>query len=233
MARATGRKRSRPGATSHDVARDRLGRGVIGSRDLARVAGAGMKSRGAVEFKRLQGNQTEKAARFGVNPSTISMWESGKRSPGRKHREEIHEDGGPKPEAWDELIVEEPPRFPSALDVDLERATSTAVAREADILLALVKDMLNDLRVQGGDLNERVRLAEKIANIMTACGKHTGAVILNERQILASPAWARIWDAAIEALDPWPDAMRALESALSNLRSPVAPLAPQSDEISP
>lgn len=177
-----------------------------------------MLNKGAVEFAAMPGGLREKSQRFRVSDATISAWQLGNRKPAAQKRREIHEAGGPEPESWDELVPEiaaAPAREPEAPVA----ATPAAARSEADRLLATVR-ALQDAADDGAglDLQARVRVAERLAAMVATLGRLTGDAVINERQILRSPAAREIENAIVEALAPWPDAMRAVGERLAALR---------------
>lgn len=170
---------------------------------------------GGRQFKAMPGTAREKARRYGVSDATASRWISGGLVPSPRVRRRIFEDGGPEPGAWDVLIA--PPERPIPVPVVEGAASPEATRAVADRLQAVVARILEGLAGADQDPDLLLRDAEKAAGILTQLGKLTGATVLNERQILASPAWRRVEDSVVTALEPWPDAITAVRDALRGL----------------
>lgn len=178
-----------------------------------------MKSRGSVEFKAMGVKLAEwerrlKSKGIRAADSTISAWQSGTRTVPVDVRELIHSEwNGPHPDAWEDYTVSEPAPLP---DVPLEDATPERVADAAARLLRSVRQLQQELdasRETGEGLGARLRMAESIAGVLGKLGSMTGTK-LTERMILESPKLKEIIAAGVDALESWPDAMRAFASAL-------------------
>jgi hypothetical protein len=179
-------------------------------------------NRGALEFKALGVAPKIWAARLGVSVVTAESWRAGRRTPGADTRRAIHEDwNGPVPAAWDELVDVAPPRTVRE-PVAVVPATPEAVEGEAAKLLAHLRQLQDDLAAaqpEAHDLPQRIRMAESIAGSIARLGQITGTRI-STRAILASPAWAELVKDLTAALEPWPDAMRAVADVLEPKDSP-------------
>lgn len=164
----------------------------------------------------MSGTQVELAQKFGVGRRTWIRWCQGESTPGAKERARVHAEGGPPPEAWDELLPEgapapRPPRDPSE---PLEPASAEAIRELAAQLHRMAKKQLEALQDSGTEDPKLLAKMSSLADIVVQLGKLTGAAGIDERRIVASPAWARLWDRMCNALEPWPDAMRAAADAL-------------------
>lgn len=164
------------------------------------------------------------AERYGVSQSTISSWRSGRRSPGHDARRAIHADGGPEPGAWDEPLPARPLPLPQA-PTEEPGASPEGTRDLADRLYAYALRLQAELERTTDDtiLADRVRLLEKLAATTSRLGQLTGAAIVNERQILDSPAFARVESAILGALrslgaEEGASALRAVADALDEMR---------------
>lgn len=173
------------------------------------------RSRGSVEFCRFPGTQVTKAERFKVSPQSISKYERGETLPHSELRERIADAGGPDPDAWDEPAVK-----PAALASlgPLASATAADTATEADLLLAEIRKLRQDPNVEQLDVAQKGRLLQSLTAMVDKLGHHTGTKI-TERQILDAPPFLVVVDRLIEALEPWPEAMRAARDAISELKA--------------
>ncbi len=68
------------------------------------------------------------------------------------------------------------------------------------------------------DPNRRARLLSNCANQLTQLGKLLGlSAEIDERKIIRTPAWRRLRDRLLEALRPYPDALRAIVEVLNEV----------------
>lgn len=179
-------------------------------------------NRGAAAFRKLPGTAKMWAARLGKSDATIYAYRDGRRVPPKEEREIIHADwNGPAPDEWDTLVTDgEPPRAPREPHA-VEPATPEAAAGEAAKLLARIRDLQDECEAAGTDahdLPQRIRMADTLAAAISKLGQLTGTRV-TERAILASPHWLQLEEALLEALAPWPDAMRAVATKLEALRA--------------
>ncbi len=155
---------------------------------------------------------------------TIDAWKAGRRSPEEGAAILIHEKwDGPSPQDW-RTPIPSAPASPSAPPPPLEPVTPEAVADEAATLLQHVRTLqrrLTDVSAQeAAELPAQIRMAESISSVISRLGQVSGSRI-TERAILASPHWAELEAVMVRALEPWPDAMRAVADALE-ARRPAA-----------
>jgi hypothetical protein len=178
-------------------------------------------NRGAGAFKALAVPAKIWAARLGKSVSTIRAYTYGERVPPEAERVSIHADwNGPAPELWLELVTEpSAPRTQRELP-EPEAATPEAAEGEAAKLLQNIRGLQDEIAGAGADmdLQARVRMVDHLASAVAKLGQLTGTRV-TERAILASPHFAEIESTMIEALTPWPDAMRAVSAALEGLRA--------------
>lgn len=175
-----------------------------------------MKSAGSVAFAKLPGTAEEWAAKLGKSVAAVNGYRRGGRKPPAAVRDQIHELGGPAPPWWDQPpAATSPRRIPRDFG---EQASPEATRQLADKLQGIASALLDEID-SDPDLGARIRNAEKAGSLIAQLGKITGIAISNERQILASPAWARVEEAIETALHPWPDAMRAVAAELATMRN--------------
>lgn len=171
----------------------------------------------------MPGGVLEKARRWGVSKSLISNWQRGESVPHSELRDRIYEAGGPTPEAWDEAYVEPAAAFdaPTADEQAPEPASADVVAEAAAVQLRAIRQLQRELGAPGGmaDMrpDEKVRLQLQVSDAIGKLSAFTG-VKLTHRMILASPLWAEVRDAITVALEPWPDAMRAVAETLEKMK---------------
>lgn len=177
-------------------------------------------NKGAAAFKAMQVPAKIWATRLGKSVSTVRAYSYGERVPPEDERISIHVDhGGPEPVLWLELVTEPAPRT-AREPHDPEAATPEAAEGEAAKLLQNIRGLQDEITGAGEsmDLPARVRMVDHLASAVAKLGQLTGTRV-TERAILASPHFAEIESTMIEALTPWPDAMRAVSAALEGLRA--------------
>jgi hypothetical protein len=178
-------------------------------------------NRGAVAFKGLGVSSKIWEGRIGKKPVTIDSYKAGRRTPDAETREAIHEDwGGPHPDLWDELVTEAPSRTVRE-PVPVVPVTPEGTEGEAAKLLAHIRRLQDDLTnaaPEDHELAARVRMADQLAGAIAKLGQVSGTRV-TERAILASPHWLEVEGVIVAALEPWPDAMRAVATALEGRRA--------------
>lgn len=176
------------------------------------------RSRGSIEFARMPGGIVKISERLGAgaSKSSVSAWRRGDSDPSSAMRERIFELGGPDPDAWDE--PHEPRNLALASLGQLPPASAADTATEADLLLAEIRRLRQDPNVEQLDVAQKGRLLQSLTAMVDKLGHHTGTKI-SERQILDAPAVVVVVDRLLEALEPWPEAMRAAADAISELKA--------------
>lgn len=174
-----------------------------------------MRSKASRYLDRLEGTQAELAQRFGVVPFTWRRWLNGTSVPNPKTRRTIEDAGGPPARDWDELVADStPPPRPAPPPTDGE-ATAETTRAQATQLSRLVQAEIDAVALDA-DLEPGKRLGrlESLGGILAQLGRLTGASGLDERKIVASPAWRRIEARIADALAPWPEALAAVADAM-------------------
>jgi transcriptional regulator with XRE-family HTH domain len=179
-----------------------------------------MISRASVAFKATPGTQREKGRRFGEGQPTISKWENGGKQPHREQKEQIAKELGIPVEWWDLPPLEAAQPMATAEGRTAEAACDGSPDGTRELAQRLQRQawgLADRLDHFEGTLPEQIGAAAKLASLIADVGKLTGAAIVNERQILASPSMRRIVDTLTTALTPWPDALQAVTNALESL----------------
>lgn len=176
-------------------------------------------TRGAQLFQAMPGSSAEKAARWGKSIATIDAWSRGLRKPRPLERRKIADAGGPHESAWlEELPLSELNVAPPA--VEAATASPAGTRRLADELHTMIQQEIAALRGATEALpGKRAHVLGKLADSAAKLGKLTGHGVLSDAEILSSPVWLEIQEAICVALEPWPDAMLAVASALEGLRA--------------
>ncbi len=110
-----------------------------------------------------------------------------------------------------------PPTPAERAEVDEEPATPEAVVREADSLLRRVRELQLELDSSDEPIAVRARVAQQISSTIDTLGRLTGVAIVNERQILNSPAWSRVLDGLRRGLRDHPEALGCVLSELKGM----------------
>lgn len=144
---------------------------------------------------------------FGWPANTVTHYLQGRQKPGRKRRQQLEAELGIPITAWDQ----EPP------EADAEATTASSSATEqAGRLRRVIDNQLAQLEAGGSSAEQSAKLISSLSQSIRNLGSLTGeGGGITEAKILKSPAWRRIEEALIEALEPYPD---ALEAALVGVR---------------
>jgi predicted nucleic acid-binding Zn ribbon protein len=179
-----------------------------------------VQSQGSIEFSKHPRSGVEWASLLGVTTASASRWKAGLVRPSAKLRQLIHANGGPDPKTWDQVVgAAAPTKRKLKTKKKRVKATAAAVIDEADLWLAELQDFRNELPTLVSDAKGRASLLANVAKTLLVLGKITGVGLnISPRQILDSPNWRLIEAKIIQALRPWPDALRAVAKALDESR---------------
>lgn len=183
-----------------------------------------MRSVASIALTRSGASLDEIARVTGRSTSSASAWRDGTRVPARDARALIAERWPEIPaDAWDEMPPAAPPRAtapPRVIGgVAGSRERSKGLAVELDDRVTAELEALATADVTPG---KRVAMLGELTRMQMQLGRLTGAAALNEREILASPAWLVVERTILDALDEWPDAQAAAADALEALRGAPA-----------
>lgn len=126
------------------------------------------------------------------------------------HRHVEHVDRSPPPKRLRGTSA--PAAVPGVAPPRLE--TTDAMIRELGVL---VRAQIVRLATEDLSVFEHSKLQSSAVQTMTLVAKLEGRLELSERRILASPALRRVQRALVEALTPWPEALRVAGEALTKL----------------
>lgn len=138
------------------------------------------------------------AVACGVRENTVSQWATGRRTPSEAMRTALLAQG--ISDSWTEAAV--------TLDVQQVMAPreppveATARTTEQDALamreqVIRMRDYIASL--MGPDPASAIKLGEKVVAMLDSLGKLTGATEMNERKIVRTPAFERVWRLLCEA----------------------------------
>lgn len=182
------------------------------------------------------GHSGEQIARVtGAKYSTVNNWLMGHRKPGRAMRLKLLDQFAIPEDDWDKPIDYQPPGLMATLastPIPPRHASAPPVAVELVPTGADVRGELYNLLEQVKTFRHSVQsdpvltLSEK-AKVLGSCGATLGllyrmtggAADIPESKILKLPSWQRVERAIVEALEPWPEALRAVGEALKGLDS--------------
>jgi len=177
-----------------------------------------VKSQGAIEFAAVGKTGVEWATTLGVTSAAVSRWLSGGAKPTTNLRQQIHQLGGPHPQLWDQVAGTPTPRKRRKKKAPA-KATPAAVVTEADHWLEHLRELRVRLSTAQLDVDKELRLLANVGKIFQTLGKLTGVgLTVSVRQIIDSPNWRLLETKILDALAPWPDALRAVADALDDSR---------------
>lgn len=168
-----------------------------------------MRSRAAAQLAlalKTPGRLQELADACAVKGNTVTQWALGRRTPSADAQAILAEWG--ITDSWAEAAIAAeptivlPPREPPT------EATARTTEQDALALRGLILQMRDHIQVlvAGRDLEAAIRLGEKVVGMLDSLGKLTGATEMNERKIVRTPAFERVWRMLCEAAT---DATRA------------------------
>ena len=153
-----------------------------------------------------------------MSVQSVGAYRTGDRRPSNAIMQKIEDMGGPPIAWWDEPVTRETPRPVGAAEPPPETATPDDTANEAGRLLGHIRTLQAALadpeQTADMDLPQKIRAMDQLAGAIGKLGSVTG-VKLTERAILASPLWQQLEERIMVALEPWPDALRAVAAALT------------------
>lgn len=167
-----------------------------------------------------KGDMQSLSVALGWPASTIGSYLSGQRRPGPARRKEIAElYPDVEPAMWDVLPIA------AATPVEPEPQESlTAMPPTGQAVNDLARRLTRQARRAMQQLETTTaidplvfgRQIDSLAATIVKLGKFAG-MDLTERQILDSPRWRVIERTVVRALEPWPDAQRAVADELRGL----------------
>lgn len=163
-------------------------------------------------------------AGFTAHRPAVSRWRNGKRLPEASARKALQEVFGIEPRAWDLPPGAEAPEeatvSPEATQVATITGNTLATALDPTAS-ELAKDLLGRIQVLREQsesttlpLSARKQLAEMEGRAIERYAKLSGQAA-TERDILSSPHFTRVLDELMAALEPYPEALRAVRKAMS------------------
>jgi len=188
-----------------EFGRSRVGASVDGCH-VDGVAGNALTLNAGAVALAATGRSTRDLARlFHKSHEAVRRWRSALSVPDADARAVLRRELGIDESAWDTI---------GATGATAATSTDTltpATARER------LEQQIERLRVARADptASPRSRLdLEKLELQASRALAELEGAVLTERQILASGVWVRVRETVVTALEPWPDAMRAVADAL-------------------
>lgn len=172
------------------------------------------------------------AAIGGASKGNVSEWKSGSKKPGDQYRAALSVRYGIPVGSWDlaperpggEQVPDEPEDDAEADDTDEPAPTSSRSAREASTLddcMALIAETKREL-ANASNLAPAARgkLQDNLVKLLTLRARlEKDAELLETRVATEHPAWLCMKRVIIAALVPWPQAAKAVASALEALEA--------------
>ena len=174
-----------------------------------------MISQGAAALAGSGKTQEEIAERLKISRSLVSMWLCHRRVPSKAHRKAVREAYGIAEGSWD-APAKRARAVAAAAPVVLP--TDTSVNGRVAMLHAMIDEAIASSRAPGTSPAEKAKTAQRAAATLAILARITGeSAVIDEAKLVKLPALRRVFDALIEALTPWPEAMRAAGEALAVL----------------
>ena len=175
---------------------------------------AAKRSEGSRLLGRVSATQGDIGAALGVSQAAVAQWAGGTKRPGTSHRQELFRLYGIALDTWDRPPnVQRTPAKDPVSAADPTRSMGEAATR--------LRAVLGELEAMDpGELSDQARLrrASTMANILKQLGQQTGeSQEIGEARIVRLPAWRRVVEAMLRALDPWPAAQAAVAKTLDEL----------------
>lgn len=164
------------------------------------------------------------AAILGVSPTAILDWTHGRSCPDPRHRRDVERVVGIPVDQWDMadgVVVGTtipPPVEPTLVSVVAETGDMSAKGKA----LAHMQNLERRVRDAGNlGVRERALLDAAYSKAIAVYGRLSGELELTTAQILRSPAWGKICNTLVGAVEEWPAAAEAIAAALEALEAPA------------
>lgn len=173
-----------------------------------------MRSQGAVALARVPQGGAEIASKVGVSEGLVSLWRSGKRKPSLPNRKLLLDLYKIPIESWDvPAATAAPARKPKRSAEEAWGSKSTKA--RAETLERELDEVRKTVKTESATPLERAKVLDKIFDNEIKLAKLKGELgAVDEATILRHPHWRRVESALLEALKPYPDALRAAGEAL-------------------
>jgi transcriptional regulator with XRE-family HTH domain len=178
-----------------------------------------LRSEGQRMLLAVTGSLTAIAKDLGCrSPSAIHHYREGKRTPTPEMRARMYTAYGIPVEAWSVR-----PGGLSEPEAALEVAQSAAPAGAPSTLedcLALLAVIRGERQQRGLLASERVKLATAETQILSLRSRlEQAAEFAEARYVLEHPAWIRLRRVIVQALEPYPDAAKAVRDAIARMET--------------
>jgi transcriptional regulator with XRE-family HTH domain len=187
---------------------------------------ASKRSKGAVSLGRVGATQVEIAEVAQRSQTAVSFWLNGVKKPDSAARRRLAERWSIDAAWWDEYpTVPGTVIFaPSVRPVAAPAATSAgdapmSVHEEATRVMAQLRRLQDEVEHDEDTYPEKkAKMFASIATSLNVLGRLTGhSLDISETRIVRTPQFGRVMARIEEALNPWPEAMRAVAEALKEL----------------
>lgn len=180
--------------------------------DPAATPTTSAKSEGQRLLLAINASHNEVAASVGTSKQLVSYWRRGEKVPGKKFRAKLEDLYGIPPSAWERVPYAggTPPAAPPPA-----RASVADDLDEIDHLRDLLRDLRRLRRDTGLTATARARVAsEESKTIGRLEALRARRELLEDRVVREHPAWHRLRDAILRALEPFPEASQAVIAAI-------------------
>lgn len=170
------------------------------------------RSAGAVRLSAVDLTQEQKAHRLGVLREQVTYWETGARVPATAHRRLIFAAFAIPMQAWDE---------PASGATDVPAQLLSMTYRDmGDYLRGLVGRLAHMANESANSDNPKLfaRYSREAVAAYAQLGRCTGETLdMSEERTARLPAVRRTGRKILEALTPWPEALKAVVAVLEEI----------------
>lgn len=160
-------------------------------------------------------NGGEIAKRIGVSRNTVHEWRRGTKSPGPEMRDALALELGIPAQAWGRAPVDRPASPPSPSPAVTSTPRPGERPSTLDDVLQLLAELDADASADGVLPSDRARIRDTKTKALALKARIEAQDALFEAQAITKhPAWRRIRTTIVESLRPYPDAARAVATAL-------------------
>ena len=186
--------------------------------------GAPVRSLGAYQLKRLTKPRKQIAELCKVSSPAVSQWVGGDTKPGPAAREALALEFGIPVAAWDQP-AEAPPMaaLPPPEDIPAADGREFVIAARVAQLERSVDRTMADLANEVMTPAERAKVNRECASALASLQKLKNEDPVTLKKIFSSKFWSAIEAAHIRALEPFPEAMRALGKELEAVAEATEP----------
>lgn len=179
-----------------------------------------MRTSGALQFARRVSNQSEFAKKIGVQQGTVSKWANGDMVPTIEFRAIIFRELEIPETDWD-VYPELQAKAPANEPIRARRRPVREIAEDLESFVTSVMRRVQDDRM--ATPVEQAKVAATLAQSLMLLGRISGETSqMTEAAILKLPTFRRVMKDLLDALTPWPEAMKAIVDKMGEIEAPAS-----------